>query len=61
MALGKDSVQIAVIIKKDLRDALKAYAELHHWSMSQAAAILISRGIDNWRDGFDKPESTKDA
>jgi hypothetical protein len=29
--------------------------------MSQAAAILISRGIDNWRDGFDKPEPTKDA
>jgi hypothetical protein len=56
MALGKDSVQIAVIIKRDVRDALKAYAELHHWSVSQAAAILISRGIDNWRNDSGKPE-----
>lgn len=61
MALGKDSVQIAVIIKKDVKDALKAYAELHHWSTSQAAAILISRGIDSWLNDSGKPELPKDV
>lgn len=45
MALGKDTAQIAVILKKDLKDELKLYAEAHHWSMSQAAALLISDGL----------------
>lgn len=45
MALGKDTTQIAVILKKELKDELKLYAEAHHWSMSQAAALLIADGL----------------
>ena len=50
MALGKDTVQIAVILKKDLKEALKLYAETHHWSMSQAAALLIADGLKKQND-----------
>lgn len=50
MALSKDTVQIAVVMKKDLKDALKLYAETHHWSMSQAAALLIADGLKKVKD-----------
>ena len=50
MALGKDTVQIAVILKKDLKEELKLYAEIHHWSMSQAAALLIADGLKKAKD-----------
>lgn len=34
----------------ELRDALKTYAEAHHWSMSQAACLLIADGLKKAKD-----------
>jgi hypothetical protein len=45
MPVGDDKVQIAVVMPKTLKEELKAYAEDHHWSMSQAAALLIEDGL----------------
>ncbi len=53
MPKGKNSTQIGVIMPNDLRDALKAYAEAHHWSMSQAACLLIADGLKKAKDSGD--------
>lgn len=50
MTLSKDSVQIAIVIKKDMKALLQDYAKVHHWSMSQAAALLIQRGLQDWKE-----------
>jgi hypothetical protein len=48
MPKGKNSVQIGVIIPNDLKDLLQSYADAHHWSMSQAACLLIKAGLNEW-------------
>ncbi len=48
MALGDDKVQIAVVMTKELKQELTTYAKAHHWSMSQAASLLIAEGINRW-------------
>jgi len=53
MPKGKNSVQIGVIMPSDLKDLLQSYADAHHWSMSQAACLLIKAGLDEWA----KPEA----
>lgn len=45
MPVADDKIQIAVVIPRTLKEELKAYAEDHHWSMSQAAALLIADGL----------------
>lgn len=45
MPVGDDKVQIAVVMPKTLKEELKLYADDHHWSMSQAAALLIADGL----------------
>lgn len=46
MPTGKDSVQVAVIISKDLKEKLKEFAKSRRWSLSQAGAALIEEGIE---------------
>lgn len=48
MPKGKNSTQIGVIMPNDLRETLRLYAEAHHWSLSQAAALLIEKGLNEW-------------
>jgi rRNA-processing protein FCF1 len=50
MALSKSTVQIAVVIPRTVKEELKEYAEAHHWSMSQAAALLIADGLKREKD-----------
>lgn len=50
MALSKSTVQIAVVIPRTVKEELKEYAEDHHWSMSQAAALLIADGLKRQKD-----------
>jgi hypothetical protein len=50
MPVGDDKVQIAVVMPRTLKQELKAYAEDHHWSMSQAAALLIAEGLKRQKD-----------
>lgn len=45
MPVSDDKVQIAVVMTRELKQILKEYAESHHWSMSQAAALLIADGL----------------
>ena len=45
MPVSDDKVQIAVVMTRDLKQVLKEYADSHHWSMSQAAALLIEDGL----------------
>jgi hypothetical protein len=55
MPISDDKAQVAVIMSKELKEALKTYAETHHWSLSQAAALLIQEGINHWKlDQSDK-------
>jgi len=48
MPVGKGKVQIAVTMPEEQRDLLKEYAESHHWSMSQAASLLVAEGLEKW-------------
>lgn len=49
MPISGDKTQVAVIMTKDLKEALKTYADTHHWSLSQAANLLIQEGINQWQ------------
>ncbi len=49
MPISDDKAQVAVIMPKELKEALKTYADTHHWSLSQAAALLIQEGINQWQ------------
>lgn len=53
MPVSDDKVQIAVVITRTLKEELKLYAESHHWSMSQAAALLIADGLKKAKDSGD--------
>lgn len=57
MPVGKGKVQIAVTMPDEQKDLLKKYADAHHWSMSQAASLLIAEGLENW---LKEHESTND-
>lgn len=49
MALGKNTIQVAIILKKEVEADLRLYALSHHWSRSQAAALLIEAGLQAWK------------
>lgn len=55
MPTGKDSVQIAVIMPKDLKDKLLRFAKAKRWSLSQAGVVLIEEGLER----FEVEDSTK--
>jgi hypothetical protein len=50
MPTGKDSVQVAVIISKDLKEKLKEFAKSRRWSLSQAGAALAQSAQEHTRD-----------
>jgi hypothetical protein len=58
MPKGKNSVQIGVIMPNELKDLLQSYADAHHWSMSQAACLLIKAGLEDWNKTTDIPPKT---
>ncbi|WP_013334772.1 putative eal/GGDEF/PAS domain-containing protein [Gloeothece verrucosa] len=45
MPRGKNSDAITAVVSKELKEKLKKYAQSKHWSVSQAAAILIAEGL----------------
>lgn len=46
MPKGSKSDVITTVVSKELKQKLKQYAASKHWSMSQAAAILIAEGLE---------------
>ncbi len=46
MPRGKNSASITTVVSKELKKKLKEYADSKHWSLSQAAAILIAQGLN---------------
>ncbi len=46
MPRGKNSAAITAVVSKELKKKLQEYADSKHWSMSQAAAILIAQGLN---------------
>ena len=58
MPVSDDKVQIAVVMTRELKQTLKEYAESHHWSMSQAAALLIADGLKKAKDSGNSQATT---
>jgi hypothetical protein len=46
MPTGKDSVQVALIMPKALKEKLKKFAESKRWSISQTGVVLIEEALD---------------
>lgn len=46
MPKGKPRTNLGVAIDPDIKEQLKIFAESRHWSMSQAAEILIKEGLE---------------
>ncbi len=46
MPRGQNSDVITAVVSKELKQKLKRYAASKHWSISQAAAILIAEGLE---------------
>lgn len=46
MPKGKPRTNLGVAIDPDVKGQLKNFAESKHWSMSQAAEILIKEGLE---------------
>jgi hypothetical protein len=52
---GKPRTNLGVAIDPDIKEQLKRFAESKHWSMSQAAEILIKEGLNRAEaEGKDK-------
>jgi hypothetical protein len=58
MPVSDDKVQIAVVMTRDLKQTLKEYADSRHWSMSQAAALLIEDGLKRAKDSGNSQATT---
>lgn len=46
MPRGKNSDAITAVVSRELKEKLKKYAASKHWSLSQAAAILIEEALE---------------
>jgi predicted DNA-binding protein len=46
MPTGKDSVQVAVIMPKELKERLQEFAKSKRWSLSQAGLVLIEEALE---------------
>jgi hypothetical protein len=42
----KDSVQVSVIMPKELKERLQEFAKPKRWSLSQAGLVLIEEALD---------------
>ncbi len=57
MPTGKDSVQVAVIMPKELKERLHKFAKSKRWSLSQAGLVLIEEALDRAEaEGKDKDD-----
>lgn len=45
-ANGEDSIQVTLVMTKDLREKLRKFAKSKRWSMSQAGVALIEEGLE---------------
>lgn len=46
MPTGKDSIQVTLVMTKDLKEKLRKFAKSKRWSMSQAGVALIEEGLE---------------
>jgi hypothetical protein len=49
MPTGKDSIQVTLVMSKELKEKLRKFAKSKRWSMSQAGVALIEEGLDEVR------------
>jgi hypothetical protein len=58
MADGRKDI-LSVNIEPEIKEKLKEYAEDKRWSMSQSAAYLIEKGLEEESDTSSKSRTSK--
>ncbi len=54
---SESSTKVTAVMPKDLKEALKLYAESKRWTMSQAVVYLVERGIAE--EGVEEAKPTR--